>query len=354
MERYLKTQELDKIITERRESRSNAKHARRECKIDERKKQLEDAIRNYAPSNAEATRGCSPDEYIKYMDSAWADMINGDEILSPNSASVHVKRACSISPILPRNLQRVEGHPLCLLPNILLTRAILEKIPHCTSDEWANKDTRAWAGCFGFLLTYMFFFGHYSQWYKYSHGRTYCLYICTAGNHKVMSRIEQFKFDGGNVNPRHAGLCEFNTNEKQRKEGPFMAFDIAASFKMPADGLPTSCQFTLLCVRDADGTMHEVELDLSKPHACLSATIGGGIVYDPNQDPSKAAKAKSNNSVDLTNSPPTKSDNSVDLTDSPPTKSDNSVDLTDSPPAAAKAKSDNKTIDLTDDSPPVD
>ena len=151
----------------------------------------------------------------------------------------------------------------------------------------------------------MFFFGHYSQWYKYSHGRTYCLYICTAGNHKVMSRIEQFKFDGGNVNPRHAGLCEFNTNEKQRKEGPFMAFDIAASFKMPDDGLPTSCQFTLLCVRDADGTMHEVELDLSKPHACLSATIGGGIVYDPNQDPSKAAKAKSNNSVDLTDSPPT-------------------------------------------------
>ena len=93
-----------------------------------------------------------------------------------------------------------------------------------------------------------------------------------------MSRIEQFKFNGGNVNPRHAGLCEFNTNEKQRKEGPFMNFDIAASFKMPEDGLPTSCQFTLLRVRDAGGKMHEVELDLNKPHACLTATIGGGII----------------------------------------------------------------------------
>ena len=335
MERYIKTQELDNIITKRRDSRNQANHGRRERKIDDRKRQLDEALQKYASSDAKATLGCSPDEYIKYMDPAWADMINGDDVLSSNSPFIHLKRSCSISSILPDGLQRIDGQPPCLLPNILLSLAILEQIPHCTSSKAANQDTRAWAGCFGFALTYMFFFGHYYQWYKYIHERTYCLYICTAGNREVMSRIEQFKYGGG-VNPRHAGLCEFNTNEKQREKGPLMNFDIAASFKMPEDGLPTSCQFTLLRVRDADGTMHEVELDLNQPHACLSATIGGGIVYDPNQVPSK-------------------SDTAIDLTDSPPVaakakaKSDTAIDLTDSPPVvAAKAKSD--AVDLLGES----
>ena len=285
-EKYL---ELISVKTERRDSTSVAYSKAKNKKVEKRFNAIQEAIRVAAQNkDAKSHQACTTHEFIMYNHDHWIICKNANEVLTGVEFAT-LRRLTHLSPVHPNDLEQLpdQNEKHAIGPNKILSAHTLTLIPHCTDGVNANVDRRAWCGGLGFPLAYIFWTGHYSQFYHVDD--TVYAYFCFHDNRTVMSRVNQYHFKGA-VNPRHIGLCEMNFTDKNLKNGPFMNYDMAVSFVIPNGKMPTSCKFNLVHIRDKSGKMFDVEhlkLDLTETHACLKATYGK-VVYVPDVTPGKS------------------------------------------------------------------
>jgi hypothetical protein len=280
MERFLKILEISEEVLSKRESHERYRTKKKEQKMKQRKANLLRSLQMCAVENPDVNTTISPKDYVLFMDPSWAKATDANAILKSNQFALTI-RIVHFTPMPPSRMEKLPGHSTNdgIGPNSILRLQSLQRIPHCTPDENANNDHRAWCGGLGFCMAYFFYFGHYHMHYHRGDGRTYYCYIVFPTSVDVLKNINQYHF-GGHVHPRHIGLCEFPCNENQLKTGPFMKYDMCVSFKIPDDESPSSCKFTLLRIRDKQGDMHKVNLDLEQEHECLEATYRG-VTYTP-------------------------------------------------------------------------
>lgn len=278
----------------RRHERSN--HASKQLvKLEERKKMMQaalDTIKSVRGANEEIT----PLHYILYLEKHWTESINGDNIFrghpQPDRSLQHknldavTHRGIHLSCLHPDRLQTLPGqdHNYAIGPNIVLSEETLEMIPHCTNGRAANQDKNAWIGMLGWYKTCCFWLGHHNQYYKAGNGQKYYGYLFQSCDNQgqasdTLANVSQFRYLNA-VNPVHAGLGRFSCNSLRLKNGPFANYDLCFSFVMREDMNPLNCEFILLRVRDAFGTMHEVNINLRDKDDCIKATPRG-IVYTP-------------------------------------------------------------------------
>lgn len=278
-EKYL---ELISIKTKQRDRASASYSKAQNKRVEQRSMAIKDAIRVAASNkDAKSHQACTTHEFIMYNHDYWIICTNANEVLTGKKFAT-LMRLTHLSPVHPNHLEQLpdQNEKHAIGPNKILSAPTLALIRHCTDGVNANNDRRAWCGGLGFPLAYIFWTGHYSQFYRV--GDTVYAYFCFHDNDTVMSRVNQFHF-GGAVHPRHIGLCEMNFTNKNLETGPFMKYDMAVSFVIPDGKMPTSCKFNLVHIRDENDTMFDVEhleLDLTETHDCLKATYGK-VVYVP-------------------------------------------------------------------------
>lgn len=274
------------------ESSRAAATARKVKKIADRQAHIQDAYTRVTALGIKSKdQVIEPKDYLLWDDPRWYTTKNANEIIHGlggfQGHDVFGRRGIHISPVEPNKLQTLPGQSSnhSLGPNKALTVPTLQQIPHCTPTLAANTDRRAWFGGLGARKAIMFWQNHYHLTYPFN-GEVYYMYGFEYDNALLVDG-NQYHFGNSRLPLiQHVGLCELNCagrnadNRPILEHGPFMHYDWCVSFKTNTSGDPSTFKYRLLRVKDTNGTVHDVDLDLEKNQPLLTATLAR-LVYNP-------------------------------------------------------------------------
>lgn len=258
------------IVDSKREKRSGEREAHRVMKEASTNEELDELLevspKIFEPGSMTAENRIlrCPPAFYSNMDSenAWKEGKVG-------------KQGCHISPIPPENFQQLPGQTNNhrLGPNCIFTPATLQLIRHLPNDPLHNDCQKVWFGGLGFPAAFCFFFGHWGWAYVLVVGNQYYAYFIFPENARVWGNAHQLRWNNTPVASRHAGLCYYNCDENEHKNGPFVQYNMCISFELTKGLTPSSSKFRVSRLRHSvTGIMREMDLSIDDPRLSASAT----------------------------------------------------------------------------------